>query len=224
MDVSNFGKRVPWTTTRTKATKREIREARCEAVSRHPERATAEASHDADPAVGAGPGENEPKGARQPGQPEDGGAGIVRADAGRRAAGRSRAYTGTKETTHESASSRADDARHQVPVRFRERLLPKNRVSGSAGSVSHSVRRGDQAGPHLRFHGAAADSQTEPDAGPEEPISDHHRRGAPAKHGDRQMSPRGRSGSQPGPVARHEVGLRQGVASLLQSVRPIRAV
>lgn len=147
----------------------------------------------------------------------------MRADAGRRAAGRPRPYTGTEEASHEPAPSRIHHA-YPMPVRFREGLLPEDRVSGSTGALSHSVRRGDQAGPDFRLRGAVADAQAESDAGSEKSIPDHHRCGASTEHGDRQMSSRGRSGSQSGPVARHEVGLRPGFAPLLQGVRPIRAV
>lgn len=146
----------------------------------------------------------------------------MRTDAGRRAAGRPRSYTGAEETTHESSPSRIHA--HQMPVRFREGLLPEDRVFGSTGALSYSVRRGDQAGPYFRLHGAVADAQTESDVGSEKSIPDHHRCGASTEYGDRQMSSRGRSGSQSGPVARHEVGLRPGFASLLQGVRPVRAV
>lgn len=195
--------------------------------SRHPERPTAEASYDADLAFALGPDEDEPEGAREPGGPEDGGAGVVRADARRRAAGRPRPYTGAEEAAHEPASPRVHCDAHQVSVRSGkglQGLLPEDLVPGTAGPLSNSVRRGDQARPHPRFRGVAADAQAEPDAGPEEPIPDHHRRGVPTKYGDRQVSSRGRPGSQPGTVARHEVGLRPRAASLLQGVRPVRVV
>lgn len=205
---------------------RKIAETQCREPNRHPERAAAEASHDADLAAGAGPGpdEDEPEGTRrESGQPEDGGAGVVRADAGRRAAGRPRPYTRTEEATDEPSPLRIQHA-YQMPVRFRERFLPEDRASGPTRALLHSLRRGDQTGSYFRLHGAAADAQTESDAGSEKSISDHHRRGASAQHGDRQMSSRGRSGSQSGPVARHEVGLCPGFAPLLQGVRPVRAV
>lgn len=194
--------------------------------SRHPERATEEASHDADLAFGTelGPDEDEPEGAREPGGPEDGGAGVVRADARRRAAGRPRPYTGAEEAAHEPAPFRVHCDAHQVSVRSGKGLLSEDLVLGTARPLSNSVRRGDQAGPYPQFRGAAAGTQTEPDAGPEESIPDHHRRGTPTKFGDRQVSPRGRPGSQPGSVARHEVGLRPGASSLLQGLRPVRAV
>lgn len=206
-----------------KATKKE---PWCRLSIRHPERATAEASHDADLTFGIefGPDEDEPERAREPGRPEDGGAGIVRADARRRTARRPRPYTGTEEETHEPASSRVHRDAHQVSVRSGKRLLPEDLVLGTAGPLPNSIRRGDQAGPYSQFCGVITDTQTEPDAGPEEPIPDHQWRGTPTKYGDRQMSSWGRPGSQPGTVARHEVGLRPSAASLLQGVRPVRAV
>lgn len=111
---------------------------------RHPERATAEASHDADLTFGAelGSDEDEPEGTREPGWPEDGGAGVVRADARRRTAGYPRSYTGTEKTAHEPTSSRVHDA-NQVSVGPGERLLPEDLVLGTAGPVSNSVRHGD---------------------------------------------------------------------------------
>lgn len=111
-----------------------------------------------------------------------------------------------------------------MSIRPGEGLLPEDLVPGSAGSLLHSIGRGDQAQPRLRSRGIAADTQAESDAGPEEPISDHHRRGIPTKYGDRQVSPRGRSGSQPGSVAGHEMGLCPGTTPLLQGVRPVRVV
>lgn len=211
---------------RMKATKKETQKSWRRLPRRHPERATAKASHDADLAFGAelGPDEDEPEGTREPRRPEDGGAGVVRADARRRAAGRPRSYTRAEETAHEPASTRVHRDAHQVSVRSRERLLPEDHVPGTTGSLPDSVRRGDQAGPYSQFRGGTADTQTESDAGPKESLPDYHRRGTPTEYDDRQVSSRGRPRSQPGTVARHEVGLRPGVASLLQGVRPVRAV
>lgn len=112
--------------------------------SRHPERATAEASHDADLTFGTelGPDEDEPEGTRESGRPEDGGAGVVHTDARRRTAGHPRPYTGTEETAHEPTSSRVHDA-NQVSVRPGERLLPQDLVLGTAGPLPNSIRRGD---------------------------------------------------------------------------------
>lgn len=209
-----------------KATEKKIQEPWGRLSIQHPERATAEASYDADLTFRAelGPGENEPEGTREPGRPEDGGAGVVRADAWRRAARHPRPYTGTEKATDEPTFSRVHRNAYQVSVRSGERLLPEDLVLGTAGPLSNSIWRGDQAGPYPQFCGAATDTQTEPDAGPEEPISYHHWRGTPTKYGDRQMSSWRRPGSQPGTVARHEVGLRSSAASLLQGVRPVRAV
>jgi len=148
----------------------------------------------------------------------------VRADTGRRATGHPRPDTGTEETAHEPSSSRVRRDAYQMSVRPGEGLLPEDLVPGSAGALLHPIGRGNQAGPHSRFRGSVANTQAEPDAGSEEPISDHHRRGAPTKHGDRQVSSRRRPGSQLGSVARHEMGLRPSTAPLLQGVRPVRVV
>lgn len=111
---------------------------------RHPERATAEASHDADLTFGAELGfdEDESERTREPGWPEDGGAGIMRANARRRTAGYPRPYTGTEKTAHESTSSRVHDA-NQVSVGLGERFLPEDLVFGTAGPLSNSIRHGD---------------------------------------------------------------------------------
>lgn len=134
-------------------TTKEIQESWCRFPSRHPERATAEASHDADLAFGAelGPDEDEPEGAREPRRPEDGGAGVVRANTRRRTARRSRPYTGAEETTHEPASSRDHRDAHQVSVRSGKRFLSEDLVLGTAGPLPNSVRCGDQTGSYLQF-------------------------------------------------------------------------
>lgn len=107
-------------------------EARCRAPNRHPERAAAAASHDADPPVESGPVEDEPEGSQQPGGvPEDGGAGVLRADARRRAARRPRAYTGAEEAADEPADSRVERDARPLPVRPGEGFLPEDRVPGS---------------------------------------------------------------------------------------------
>lgn len=148
----------------------------------------------------------------------------MRADTRGRASGHPRSYSRAEEAADEPSFSRIRRDARQVSVRPGEGLLPEDLVPGSAGSLLDFVGRGDQAEPHPRFLRIATDAQTEPDAGSEEPISDHQRRGAPTKHGDRQVSPRRRSGSQLGSVARHEVDLRPGTAPLLQGVRPVRVV
>lgn len=57
-----------------------------------------------------------------------------------------------------------------------------------------------------------------------EQVSNDIRRGTEARLHDRQVSAGGRPGPEPGALARHEVGLRQGAAPLLQGLRPVRAL
>ena len=55
-------------------------------------------------------------------------------------------------------------------------------------------------------------------------IPDDIRRGAEARLHDRQVPAGGRPGPQSGALARHEVGLRQGAAPLLQGLRTVGAL
>lgn len=178
----------------------------------NPERQTSEASHDAYVALELGV-EDESERA-EPGGAQDGGEGVLRPLAGRGAPRDQGEDSRAQETAHQPSVSGLDDAR-QVPLGPREGFVQEIRVVGSSRQVSDPVRCRDQARVDPWRGGRGAAQQEEPYAGSEESFPDDIRRRAEAGPRDRQVPTGGRARSQPGTLAGHEVGLRQGVAPVL---------
>lgn len=182
----------------------------------HPERQIAEASHDAYVALEPQGVEDESEGAGPGGAPQDGGEGVLRPLAGRRAPRDQGENSRAQETPGQPTLSPRLDA-SQVPLGPREGFVQEDGVVGSARQVSDPVRRRDQEGtdPRRWVGDGRAEKQEEPYAGSEESFPDHIRGRAEAGPRDRQVPAGGRARSQPGTLAGHEVGLRQGVAPVL---------
>lgn len=183
----------------------------------HPERPTREASRDADVNLE----EQDESEGTQPRRAKDGGEGVLRGSTRCRTSRDQSEDSRAKETTDESTYS----GKHACQMSFGtgERLLPENLVVGSQRQISNVVGCWDQKRIDswlCRY----STWQEKPNARQKKSIPNDFWSGTEKEPRHWEMSFGRRAGPQFGTLARDEVGLRQGAASLLQSVRPVRAV